>query len=456
MNPLRCLVAAVALVAPTVLPAPAAAQRTGEGTAASRPAPGTRGGPVLALAHANLVDGTGADPKQDVTILVRDGRIQAVYASAERELPDSASVVDLSGRWVIPGLIDAHVHITGGSGDYRHYEELLRGLLRSGVTGVRDMAGDARILGYLAREAELDTVPFPRVYYSALMAGPTFFRDDPRVPGAARGWLNGNAPWMRSIDGETDVDLAVAEARGTGATALKLYANLPAATVAGLTAAAHREGLLVWAHATVFPARPMEEVRAGVDVLSHTPYLVWQAEPRTPLSYASRARADFTRVKPDDPRIVAVLDSMRAHGTILDATLRVFATETEEAPDAVGPGIAPWSYAVTRLAHERGVLVDAGTDSNGLHASKDGYDLDAGPTVVDEMALLVEKSGFSPLEAIHAATQVNAMTVGRAAERGAVTPGLAADLLVLSADPTADVRNATKVVTVYKDGRKVR
>ncbi len=110
---------------------------------------------------------------------------------------------------------------------------------------------------------------------------------------------------------------------------------------------------------------------------------------------------------------------------------------------------------MTKLAHDRGVLVDAGTDSGGMPAGRGGSNADRAPTVTDELALLVEHAGFTPLEAIRAGTAVNALVVGQGARRGSIVPGKAADLVVLSADPVADIHNVTRVVEVYKDGRKI-
>jgi len=97
--------------------------------------------------------------------------------------------------------------------------------------------------------------------------------------------------------------------------------------------------------------------------------------------------------------------------------------------------------------------VDAGTDSAGLVSPRQP---DAGAAVVEEMALLVRQCGFRPEAAIQAATQVSAMTVGQASQRGTVTPGMAADLVVVGADPLADIHNLRKVVEVMKDGKLVR
>lgn len=420
-----------------LLPGTVAAQRQ------ARPRP-----PVTALVHATLVDGTGAGAQSGRTILIQGKEILAVFADGARPLPDSAKVEDMSGKWVIPGIMDAHVHLTGSAPNAAGYEKLMRWMVEGGVVAVRDMAGDSRVLSGLARSAMLDDYVSPDIAYSALMAGPTFFAEDARVASTSQGVLVGSAPWLRAVDESTDIPMAVAEAKGAGATALKLYANLPADLVSELTAEAHRQGLLVWAHATVFPTRSSQEVAAGVDVLSHTAYLVWEAAPRTPQDYTIRAKGDFLHIRPDDPRILAVLDAMKARGAILDATLRVFELQEADAPDHVGEGIAEWSAAVTRLAHERGVLVDAGTD--GVGSPKDTV-----PNVHREMESLVAHAGFTPVEAIGAATRVAAMTMGLAATHGTVTTGKMADLVVLSADPTKDIRNTRAIVEVWKHGQRV-
>jgi imidazolonepropionase-like amidohydrolase len=185
-----------------------------------------------------------------------------------------------------------------------------------------------------------------------------------------------------------------------------------------------------------------------VDVLSHSAYLVWEAAPRVPQDYGVRARGDFERVRPDNPRILAVLDAMRERGTILDATLSVFERTETKAPDHVGAGIAAWGEAVTRIAHQRGVMVDAGTDDMG---SPD----DGAPSLYAELAALVDHAGFTPLEAISAGTRVAAMALGDEANRGTVSPGKLADLVVLSRDPSHDIAAVAAIVRVFKHGRQV-
>ena len=407
----------------------------------------------LLLTHVGLIDGTGSAVQRDMTIEIEGRRIAAVYPSGSRPLPKEADVRDLSGRYVIPGLIDAHVHITDAEPDIAHYKTFLHALLLGGVTGIRDMAGDDRLLQFLAKQANSGAFASPDIFYVALMAGPTFFKEDFRAQGASKGEPLGFAPWMQAITAKTDIPLAVAEAKGTGATGIKLYANLPAALVKAITAEAHRQGLRVWTHATIFPAKPGDAVAAGVDTISHSPYLVWEAAPNVPDDYKMRAMGDFEHIKPNAPQILALFDAMKRRGTILDATLLVFRNEAAHHPQRVGAGIMPWSYAVTRLAHERGVLVDAGTDDAGFPYGKDGPDLDQMPSVHQEMALLVEHCGFSPLQAIEAATEVGAAALGQSAKRGTVTSGKLADLVVLNVDPSRDIHNTTKIDFVVKNGR---
>ncbi|MEO6927459.1 MAG: amidohydrolase family protein [Rhodanobacter sp.] len=407
----------------------------------------------LLLAHVAIIDGTGTPAKPNMNILIDGGRIAAIYPDGSRATPKGAKVEDLSGRYVIPGLIDAHVHLTGAEPDYAHYLPHLQALLRGGVTAIRDMAGDDRLIGYLAGEANSDTLASPDIYYVALMAGPTFFAEDVRAQEASAGERLGFAPWMQAITADTDIPLAVAEAKGTGATGLKLYANLPPDLVRKITAEAHRQGLRVWTHATIFPTTPTEAVDAGVDTISHSPYLVWDAAPEVPDDYRVRAKGDFTHIRPDAPKIVALFKAMKQRGTILDATLLPFLDEATHAPAKVGAGIMPWSYAVTRLAHQQGVLIDVGTDSSGLVDGAHGPDLKALPEVHSEMALLVKHCGFTPIEAIRAATQVSAAAIGQSAQRGTISAGKRADLVVLNADPTHDIGNTRKIDFVVKSGR---
>src|SRR3954452_12575190 len=193
--------------------------------------------------HAALIDGTGAPLKPDMAVVTDGERIAAVVpdkALGAAQLA-GAQKVDLSGRFLRPGLIDSHQHLATPP-DRPAAEASLRRALYSGVTAVRDMADDLRQVGDLARAARVGEAASPDIYYAALMAGPSFFADV-RTQAAALGPEAGKVPWMRAVDASTDLGLAVAEARGTSASAIKIYANLPAPTVAAIVAEAHRQGV---------------------------------------------------------------------------------------------------------------------------------------------------------------------------------------------------------------------
>ncbi len=247
---------------------------------------------------ATLLDGTSAEARTNMAVVTRGDRISAVVPAKDFHAQAGAEIVDVRDRFIVPGLINTHVHLATLA-DPPVAKAYLRRELYSGVTSVRDMAGDTRLLAELKREAKFDEIVAPDIYYVALMAGPEFFVD-PRTHDAARGLIAGQVPWMQAITPQTNLPLAVAEARGTGATALKLYADLPAALVKSITEEAHRQHLLVWAHAAIFPALPSDVVNAGVDVISHACLLGYQVN-SPPLRRVMRIEPRWTRRRRSSP-----------------------------------------------------------------------------------------------------------------------------------------------------------
>lgn len=396
-----------------------------------------------------LIDGTGSGARPDTAIIVEGERIRAIVPDAAiGNYTRDARIVDAHGLYAIPGLIDSHVHVAT-SPKRRYAEALLRRDVYSGVTAVRDMAGDARLLADLARGALLGEIAAPDIYYAALMAGPEFFKD-PRTRDATRGGVPGKVPWMRAITPATNLKLAVAEAHGTGATAIKIYADLPAALVRNMTEEAHRQNMLVWAHAAVFPASPQDVIDAGVDVVSHSCLLAYQASAHMPPAYHNRPPVEANKIVGDNPILDSLFADMKRRGTILDATLYVY--------DAMWkvPNVQPPPYCRLQLAekiaaeaHRSGVMISAGTDAPG--GRQDAY-----PSLDAELSLLVHHAGFSPMDAIVAATRIGAMTVGRAKEMGTVEPGKLADIVFLAKNPLSDIDNVKSVVMTVKRGMAYR
>lgn len=411
-----------------------------------------RNSDVLALTGATVIDGTGGGARPGMTILIADSSIADVFPDGTKPIPAGAQRRNLSGRYVIPGLIDTHVHVASDlSGEDRRprAESRLRRALLGGVTSVRDMAGDARALADLSRAALVGEIVSPAIYYSALFAGPEFFTDY-RVRAASRGVPLGTAPWARAVTAGTDWRQVIAEARGTGATGIKLYAAISGDLLGPLVAQAHAQGMRVWSHTALFPARPGEAVGAGVDVLSHAPEIAREADTIS-LGYRGRGRyqVNYQSIPPSHPTIDRLIGGMVAKKTIVEPTLFVIF-----ARDSVSPR-ARWAAAITRELHRRGVPISAGTD--GLIGVEGADSLRSGalPNLHRELELLVHQAGLSPEEAIIAATRTAAQVIGIERRTGTLTPGMAADLVVLTADPVADISNTRRIDFVLKGGKQV-
>ena len=404
-------------------------------------------GQALALTHATLIDGTGDAPRPGTTIVMRGGRIVSVFADGTQPLPDSAVIRDVAGQFVIPGLVDAHVHLaTNPSGDDQRerVERRLRQAVRGGVVAVRDMAGDARALASLSHDAATGDILAPEIHFASLMAGPGFFTD-PRVRAVSAGFTPGEATWARAVTQRSDLRELVTLARGTGATGIKLYADLDAPTTNAIVREAHRQGMPVWAHLVLAPARPSEVVASGADVVSHAIYAAW--ETATEPSWARRASMDLS-VTADHPAVRRVFQDMQRRGTILDATLFVFRTDSTVPDTAFAARRFVRAIEYVRAAHALGVRIDAGTD--GMVRDADSTAL---PNIHTELELLV-RAGLSPMEALLAGTRISA-AAGGFADHGTVEVGKAADLVVLRADPTADIRNTRSIVLVVRRGRVI-
>lgn len=198
----------------------------------------------LAITDVTIIDANHKKPLPNQTILISQNKIVNIFTDKEKPIPDSFNIIRMKGKYLLPGLIDSHVHMgTGPSGmdNREHTLDVLKNLLFSGITSVRDMAGDARTLASLSRDAATGDINSPNIYYSALMAGPAFF-DDPRIAESSKGGVVGKMPYMLSVTDSTNLLLAVAEAKGIGATGIKLYAYLSAALVNKILAESKKLG----------------------------------------------------------------------------------------------------------------------------------------------------------------------------------------------------------------------
>lgn len=408
-------------------------------------------GKLTLFQGATLIDGTGAPPRADMDVVVEGERIVRVLPDAELApaVRAKAKAIDLHGRFLMPGMIDAHVHLATPP-NTRQAEAILRRDLYGGVTAVRDMADDLRPVGELTRASLVGEIPAPDIYYAALMAGPDFFTDE-RAGQVSVGGVPGHVPWMQAITKDTDLPLAVARAKGTWATAIKLYADLPADLAARITAEAHRQGLLVWAHATLYPAKPSDMVAAGVDAISHACLLIREPDAHVPGWNDPHAPVDLTKFRHgDNPALARLFNEMVRRGTILDATLWAYSADTDGSTTM--PPLSPGSCddtvggEITAQAYRAGVPIDAGTDFIGDWT-------DQWPDLFHELATLAAKAGMPNDAILKSATLISARAAGQQRDMGSIEPGKLANMVVLARNPLADLKNLRSVLMTVKRGR---
>jgi imidazolonepropionase-like amidohydrolase len=431
--------------------------------------------PPRALVGATLFDGTGAPPVADAVVLVRDGKIECAGARAACPVPAGVGVLDVSGLWITPGLIDAHVHFSQtGWADGRpdsldvrarhpydqveaglrlHPERFGRSYLCAGVTSVFDVGGYPWTLGLPAR-AE-DDPGMPRV----AAAGPLLSTRDH--------WVN--LPAERQFIFLRDEAAAREGARylaTAGSAAIKVWfiPEKPIPELEPLVAAAGDEArrlkLPLIVHATGL-AEAKAALRSGARVLVHSVFDLPVDQELLELAKRSGALYCPTLVvirgyqrmfegavnhRPpavDDPNGCVDAETLaRVAETASVQSSRTpeqLAASTKRTDDMERVGMANL-LTVARA----GIPIAMGTDAGNpltLH----------GVSVYAEMEIM-QRAGLAPREVLIAATRGAAAAMGRGKELGTVEKGKLADLLVVGADPLADVANLRRVRWVVRGG----
>ena len=398
----------------------------------------------IALKRVNLVDVETLKVVPEQTVIIGNGKIKHILES-DKAVPSSDIIsIDMTGKYLIPGLIDSHVHHATDPDGFDNQQDTLqrlRTLLRGGVTGVRDMGGDTRALVRLSRDAMLDQIQSPDIFYSIIIGGHEFFAD-PRTISSAKGYAAGSTPWMAAVDDQTNLDHVMLKAVGLGATGIKVYADIDKSLLPSIVAAAKRHGLKVWSHVYIGTVKPLEAIEAGVETLSHAPdfagqiiedYKKWRRQNQAPDQ--KQEAASFKSTSYDN-----IWASMKESGAILDATMTVF--ESRKSLNENTDKRYKHTKMLTRLAHKNGITISAGTDAFS----------DTEVQLYKELRLLVDDGGLSPIEAIQAATINNAKVIGKEDLVGSITKGKQANLVVLSEDPTKDIEHIASIAHVIKNG----
>jgi imidazolonepropionase-like amidohydrolase len=393
----------------------------------------------------NIVDVVAGAIVRERQLVVADGRIVAIRAAGTPAAAGDSLVVAFRGSYVMPGLIDTHVHLGSVPREPTIVRALLEAAAMGGVTTVRDMGGRGEIVRPLMTGEGI----MPRVLGAAIMAGPRSMW----FTGARAAYLSGgsdSASWVRRVEREADVAPSISAAKRAGASGIKLYSDLSRELVVALAKTARDSGLLVWSHAAIGPAGPVDAVDAGVQILSHADQLAWAADDRRiPVAGSGGALRDslLFNTPTDDPRLGRLFAAMRAKGVSLEPTLTVMSggmLDTSSSGREASKRFVGAVGALTLAAQRAGVNVVAGTDALG----------GSSPNIHAELALLVHIAGFTPAEALRAAT-VNAARALRREALGTIAAGQAADLVLLRDNPLSDIAGTQSVAAVLLGGRLI-
>ncbi|HEX6773680.1 MAG TPA: amidohydrolase family protein [Acidobacteriaceae bacterium] len=431
--------------------------------------------PVLVLNHVRVIDGTGAAPMEDQRIDIEHGKITRVQSAKLRNAyPPDAKILDLTGKTVMPGLVGMHEHLfyptpgDGTPGYQQMYSEMAdsapRLYLAGGVTTART-TGSVEPYTDLAIKKAIDAgeTPGPKL----LVTGP-YLEGTPSL-----------GPQLHSLSGPEDATRTVNYWADEGVTNYKAYMHISPEELKAAIDAAHKRGLKVTGHLCSVGFTKAAEL--GIDDLEHglvvdTEFAPGRKEGECP-SQRGPMQAMAKSLDVDGPQVKAMIQTLVKHHVAVTSTLAIFETFTPNRPPLVREQAAKremaadaWSdFATTRaeiaergeasiwpvllkkeMQFERsfvkaGGLLLAGCDPTGYGGVLPGFGDQRG------MELLVE-AGFTPMEAIHIATQNGAIYLGQQEQIGSVAAGHDADLVVVDGNPAEKIDDVERVEIVFKGG----
>lgn len=417
------------------------------------------GDPVILLTNARVIDGTGAAPKENQSILIRDGRIAAVGNAATITTPAGAATLDLTGKCVIPGLIMVHEHLfypTGGRVYSQVGVSFARLYLAGGVTTMRT-GGNMHGMMDIKLKQEIE---------AGRQAGPAI---DATAP-----YLNGPNPYlqMHALKDVADARMQVDYWAKMGATSFKAYMNITRAQLGAVIEEAHARGLKVTGH--LCSITYAEAAELGIDNLEHgfldaTDFVADKKADQCP---GEEATQTIAALDPEGAPFQALVKRLIDKGVAITSTLTVFETFTPGRPKPPGLDVLvaplreqferryervsknessdyitlfPKAMALERAFAKAGGLLIAGTDPSGAGGVIPGFSNQR------QVELLVE-AGFTPVEAIRIATFNGAKYLGRDDRVGTIAVGKQADLVVVTGNPAVNIADIRNVETVFKQG----
>ena len=436
--------------------------------------------PTLAISNVTIIDATGAAAKPNMTVIITGDRLTNIAKTGEVAVPKNAQVIDGTGKFLIPGLWDMHVH-TMFKGNFETFFPMF---IANGVTGVRDMGGDVSLLKQVRKDISEGKLLGPRIIAGQMVDGPT-----PVWPSLAI-----------SISDEASARRTVASFKDSGADFIKVYSLIPREAYFALADEAKKRGITFAGHVPVFVSA-REASDAGQKSIEHLEGIIVacssiEPELRKTIEEATRDKNEMlnslvralyeTGVKAMDTysqeKAEALFARFAANGTWQAPTLVVaraaaFLNDPDFTNDPrlkyVRPGLretwknqddfrlknrTPETIKVSKRSYEKrlelvGAMHRAGVK---LLAASDTliWYVFPGFSLHEELELFV-KAGLSPMEALQTATRNPATYLGLSDMVGTVEKEKKADLVLLDANPLENISNTKKIAAVIVAGRLI-
>ncbi len=412
----------------------------------SRSLPGRQTG-TLAFSGATLIDGTDHAPVPNAIIVTRHGKVMAAGPADRVSIPKDATRVDLAGKYIIPGLWDMHAH----------YEQVEWGpiYLAAGVTTVRDVGNEFEFITAVRDQINSGRGLGPHMLLAGIVDG-----DGPMAIGITR------------VNSPEGVGRWVKNYHDAGFQQMKIYSSVTPDNVKAICADAHKLGMTVTGHIpqhmTIF-----DGVNDGMDQVNHIPYVL---APLLPKDFNPRKMKPEEAIKAlqavdvNSPAARELIAFLKQHGTVIDDTITIYELmmhPTDEPATNIEPGIAkvapelraqyedggmPTPMApIGKLTIEKALQLMGALHRAGVRLVAGTDQTVPGFSVYRELELYV-KAGFTPLQALQAATIVPARVMEQDQVSGTVEMGKRADFAILEANPLENISNVRTVRSVVSNG----
>jgi imidazolonepropionase-like amidohydrolase len=409
---------------------------------------------VVILRGATVIDGTGSVPKPDAVIIVNANKIVDVLTDDSKYHDyyysiHNVNVLNLTGKYIIPGLFDMHAHVAGvlkNSYNQTKSENMLNMLLANGITTIRNPGGPTKQSVALKENVTADKIKGPRIFTAGRLI------NHPQIP----------IPFVeKQVKTEQEVRQEVRLQAASGVDYIKLYVGLSPNLVRAAIDEAHHDGIKVIGH--LYLTSWTDAANLGIDALTHgvpvSPYLLPKDKQRIfienglgPFDHFLwlslvnlNSSSNNNSSSSSNTEIDEMIKSLVTHEVPIDPTLDIYEAMLKD--DTNDQYLWSKVLRVAKMMYDNGVEILSGTDIP-------NFGLIPGESLHHELELLVE-SGISPLGVIKIATRNGADALGILNKVGTVENGKEADMIVLAANPIDNISNTKKIEAIINDGKLV-